>query len=588
MMAVHRLLFAIFFVGFYCHGFVLHNPVLQQSSLSQRRTTVFLAAENFASFTERLSDCLRRNDTTPIDVEGYVTSKRSFGKLVFVDFQTVGGDLCQAMLRKEYYVGQHYDGYRKCLLKGSKFKLFGVAAPTRNPGNVVLLLQSIDLLALPRQVQHIQIILDLVKKGAVPLEQVARACGRSAELQKQLIPKNDLIEKQWLKELAKDILASLPEDPSYPAAADQKEISKLGNFVIPEAPKDWQVVPALPMLNNKVTVEMKTVEEAPNNPTEQITVSVNGWVQNRRRFQDNITLIQLVDDLTLLSEDTRDVQAVATGRLACLMHPGLLQDAAGVYSNLMAVGANVWLEGQLLPDTILGNSILWVQQIRLVQSSSRSVTIRHLLDLLYENKMEVEEVAEALLMPYQDALLLSRLDATERQWKANELAVSLQASQSRRTIVAPELLKVMEKYQYVSRVHPVIPTSINETQEGPTLMAGGMPGCKWESKKRPQLEWMGQQIRSVLQSHPDFGKRKLSILDIGGGKGSLANYLGRTIDDVRIHVVDICAGAVANGAEKAKKLNAPVEFQVADASADLDIDADVVVALHAVSRFLNF
>eukprot|EP00533_Pseudo-nitzschia_delicatissima_P013182 CAMPEP_0197265980 /NCGR_PEP_ID=MMETSP1432-20130617/2730_1 /TAXON_ID=44447 /ORGANISM="Pseudo-nitzschia delicatissima, Strain UNC1205" /LENGTH=220 /DNA_ID=CAMNT_0042730797 /DNA_START=51 /DNA_END=709 /DNA_ORIENTATION=- len=112
-----------------------------------------------------------------------------------------------------------------------------------------------------------------------------------------------------------------------------------------------------------------------------------------------------------------------------------------------------------------------------------------------------------------------------------------------------------------------------------------MPGSKWLIKKKPQLEWMGRQIRSVLESHPDFGKRKLAILDIGGGKGALANYLGREMGEhIKIHVVDISQGAVKNGRKKAERLDLPVDFQFADASHSnlLDaVDADVVVALHA-------
>lgn len=52
-------------------------------------------------------------------------------------------------------------------------------------------------------------------------------------------------------------------------------------------------------------------------------------------------------------------------------------------------------------------------------------------------------------------------------------------------------------------------------------------------------------------------------------------------DQVQIHVVDICEGAVVNGANKAERLNLPVDFSLADASKALNVTADVVVALHA-------
>ena len=234
-----------------------------------------------------------------------------------------------------------------------------------------------------------------------------------------------------------------------------------------------------------------------------------------------------------------------------------------------------------------------------------------MLDLLYEKRMDAEEVSKALLIPYEEAKQLSfQSDATERQWKANQYAVQLQKEASsndkiRTNKVQHVLLQVMEKYKFLSKIHPVISTDIREEEskknndndnankDNDLLMskrrrvAISMPGSKWEIKKKPQLEWMGRQIKSVLESHPDFRKRVLTIIDIGGGKGALANYLGRDAylsKYVKVHVVDICEGAVMNGEKKAKRFDLPVNFQFADASnSDLldAVDGDVVVALHA-------
>jgi len=241
--------------------------------------------------------------------------------------------------------------------------------------------------------------------------------------------------------------------------------------------------------------------------------------------------------------------------------------------------------------------------------------------------MDPKEVSEALAIPYEDvSRLASQSDATERQWKANQLAVQLQDAsnneKSRKNMIDSALLQVMEKYRFLSRFHPVISTDIIEKvskedddndndnektdqvssflqnksiqNNGKSILTSkrrkvsfGMPGSKWQIKKKPQLEWMGRQIRSVLESHPDFKKRVLTVIDIGGGKGALANYLGR--DDylskyVQVHVIDICKAAVLNGEKKAKRFDLPIDFQFADASNSNLLDAvkgDVVVALHA-------
>ena len=673
------------FGSLYSHAFV----VVKSSSSFRGRCGPIGMGEGDVSFTEKLLNRLRQNDTSPIAVEGYVTSKRTIGKnLAFLDFQVDHGNihdngneskyidddhnLCQVLLRKDIYQGRYYEGYRRCLLKGCKFKIEGYASATKIPGNVVLMLNSLELTALPRQSQHIQIILQQAKDGAIPFEDVMKACcypnnisgnsSPSLEIEKRILSLkpypidptdiNDDVdeetttvierskrESQLLNKLAKDIFSTLPDDPQYPIAADQKHISKNGNFFLPPVPKELQMVPERlqkevaneMMTTTKVHSKERTIVEtlrksnnSGDNPIDTASekVCIVGWVQNRRRFQGNVTMIYLQDDL---NQDDSD-------RLPCIVHPDFLfqqqqqrpKDASGMYQTLIAPDSKVRIEGRLvLPDvndTNLVNGkesqsslppILWVEHIELVRSSFRSVTIRHLLDLLYEKRMDVEEVSKALLIPYEEAKQLSlQSDATERQWKANQYAVQLQKEASsndkiRTNKVQPVLLQVMEKYKFLSKIHPVISTDIREEEskknndndnankDNDLLMskrrrvAISMPGSKWEIKKKPQLEWMGRQIKSVLESHPDFRKRVLTIIDIGGGKGALANYLGRDAylsKYVKVHVVDICEGAVMNGEKKAKRFDLPVNFQFADASnSDLldAVDGDVVVALHA-------
>jgi 2-polyprenyl-3-methyl-5-hydroxy-6-metoxy-1,4-benzoquinol methylase len=716
--------FAVFFGSLYSHAFILHsrhrtsrqgpqrNGLMASSSSSTNECVSITSGKDEESFTDKLLGRLRRNDTSPVVVEGYVTSKRSIGKnLAFLDFQVDHGgnqrtddnhNLCQALLRKDIYTGNSYDGYRRCLLKGCKFRLTGVASPTKIPGNVVLMLHSMELLALPRQAQHIQIILQQAVDGGIPFKEAVRACSAaqhnvgdngtllnleesllslnteqttsSAEIDSEVGDEHDsMIEmerrkiiSQGLKRLAKDILHALPDDPQYPVAADPKVLSKEGNFMVPLAPKEWQTVPKgieKDIENSKnyyhdltatsrlkeTLMEMTSVvnnDDVLQIDTKSARVSITGWVQNRRRFEGNITMIYLVDNMdhSFEGEDlTKDFFLIGSlDRLPCLVHPDVLcgngQQSSGMYQNLIGSGSKVRIEGQvLIPKTneINGKEdsetrptsplLLWVQNIRLVRSSYRSVNIRHLLDLLYQKQIDPKEASEALMISHEDAKQLSfQSDATERQWKANLLAVQLQkeaSSENNSTRrINPVLLQVMEKYRYLSKIHPVIATGIEEGKSNEDYNNIGdsneinssslfqnaensdtndsilekrnrkrtmlsMPGSKWQTKKKPQLEWMGRQIREVLESHPDFRKRKLTILDIGGGKGALANYLGQHMGHlISVHVLDISQEAVMNGKKKAERLDLPVDFQFADASNSnlLDaVDADIVVALHA-------
>jgi ubiquinone/menaquinone biosynthesis C-methylase UbiE len=60
---------------------------------------------------------------------------------------------------------------------------------------------------------------------------------------------------------------------------------------------------------------------------------------------------------------------------------------------------------------------------------------------------------------------------------------------------------------------------------------------------------MIDEISQVFKSHPEYGERKLKILDIGGGKGMLSNLLAETFGEgfVEVQVVDISRSATNNG-----------------------------------------
>ncbi|GAX28248.1 hypothetical protein FisN_27Hh102 [Fistulifera solaris] len=575
-----------------------HIPSIHPASLVS-------TAENddtYTSFEERLLQYLARNETeTVLIVEGSVVAKRSLGKqLVFVDLQLTNvfnddslslsedGLLCHALLKQENYLLYNsiqdttascysfYEGYRICLLPGTLVRVTGTAAPTRNPGKAVLLLRSIQILQLPRQLQHITTLLQQCHKGHLPLEDIAAACGNwsasvlqerfqeiIATMTQSQYPLDRVeIAALWqpLAQEAYDLLITEPMQPQQNHYSSRKK-----SFVLPVAPSEWRKAQYL------LKKELSPM------------LSYTGWVKNRQRFQDNITVV------TLCREDDGTTETNEE-RLSCVLHPDVLQNDASVYSNLLAVGAHVQVQGVYMnQDNERAANTFVVQHIRLLQSSHRPETIRYLLELMaHLNSIDLEEAAHALQMSYSEAItMMQSLDATERQWKANQLSIQLQhqsnVSRAPRLHLEHKSLQILERYRSIAQKYPVQPMERNDDPMS-TFLRMGVPGSRWMSQKKPQLEWMCQQIRSVLESHPEYGQRKLRILDIGGGQGFLANALGGIIDPYieQIHVVDICARAVRNGASRARRLGAPVVFEVADASRTLDtISADVVVALHA-------
>jgi len=119
-------------------------------------------------------------------------------------------------------------------------------------------------------------------------------------------------------------------------------------------------------------------------------------------------------------------------------------------------------------------------------------------------------------------------------------------------------------------------------------------GSRWRGKKRPQLEFMARQVKEVVESHPDFNARPLNILDVGGGRGHLSNYLASVLgnDVANVHVIDIDSQTIKNGVTDAKRKGLDnVVFGVGDASSSLNVagllitegdgDYDIIVALHA-------
>ena len=568
-----------------------------------------------ASIADDLKTRLSIGDSTEMAVDCYISSRRSFGSgLAFLDLVVERGseggtaEVFQAMLRRELYSGEHFDGHKKACYLGARFRLRGEAGPTRNPGEAVLIVRSMRLLLMPRQAQFVDSILRLASAGEMPLGEVAGACLTSAE---ELSAEIDILlggedtggttKGRSFRALARSIVSNLP--PLSPALMEFFEEKRRmmnqapGQFRLPPPPKHWVVPPVevsqMKSKENATVAVALSIAEAKDTLTSgsEVRMSISGWVQNRRRYDQNITAINLVDKLAPKSTEAVNELAVDFNRLECLLHPSLMSES-DMYGNLMAIGSHVWFEGMLIQNAAENNighkSSLWVLQARLLRASWSPTVAQYALEMLHQQKLDVEEAAEALQMSFLEAIDMTQTDeVTQRQWKANEISNRLQTSESRMVNLPSEYLDVLNKYAAIADRWPVEQRPEGETTAEPDyddpILRSSLPGSSWRRKKRPQLEWMAREIARVARSHPDYGNRTLEILDVGGGKGDLANYLARYLDDdVRVNVLDVSKGAIANGAMRARKLKVDVEFHLGDASRMLWYDRiDIVVALHA-------
>jgi hypothetical protein len=648
------------------HSFIASDKQDPRPSL-QRQTL---------STTEKLNDIVYRNDTRPLTFIGYVTAKRQISRsLIFLDFflgdshnrtdseitnPAVETYSLQALLKQDAYLGGTYSLYQRCLHKGTKLKITGQATSTFNPGNVVLLIKKMELLTVPRHVQHIETILrqfiaaqEAIEDGSNDYEsetylktyrefqqQVSQACGfeRIEDLCRQV---NQVISSRTsnvshlpfeqipLRDLAKTILhGNLEEDPNYPTClVDDRTIShqtpRTGgcSFVIPKAPMYFTKPPSTLTATVKPTYHATYLTKKSfqdifdghdgKNDT-QLVVHVEGRVQNRQRFQENITVIFLEDDVVTDARysriGSRDCQRK---RLECVLHPNILTrpQQAHIYRNLVSVGSTVSLHGTMLyrhnDDPTGKGPVLWIDEIRLVNAGCQPSTLFTLFLLVQAGQLDTEEAASALFVSHREMMeIVTNMTITEQKWKANLLSLSLK--RSHRTTTRDPLSKcqrkVVEKYRYLLYEFPVVHApqrDVTVTQNLPRRdlsIHDDVQMSRWETKKLPQIKWICQQINDVLCQHPDYGRRKLSILDVGGGKGRLAHHLSRDIENVEINVVDTCARAIRNGLStgirmrnrKEKLPLSMVNFHLADASTSkLHFDADVVVALHACGHLTD-
>ncbi|KAG7350586.1 methyltransferase domain containing protein [Nitzschia inconspicua] len=421
-----------------------------------------------------------------------------------------------------------------------------------------------------------------------------------------------------MRDLAKQILNdNLKDDLSFPLVwIDER--SRDNSFAVPEAPHYWQTPPKTLLTPVKTESDFKSASTVSvldilhqNTPctTGVGTIRVQACVQNRRRFKGNITVLVVEEDDTYVSPDRGIQPTKHNQRLECILHPSILKSSLDTvtYRNVAAVGSIVSLCGDLIyqqkDDPLTMGPSMWIREMKVVRAACQPSTIYTLIQMMKTGKVDLEEGADALCIPHSEiTAIVTNMTKTEQQWKANQLALSLQSNKgSPEYTLSQQQRHVVRKYCHLLRKYPVVDVpQIDQPASLPSeldVLMDDKPTSRWETRKRPQIEWMCREISAVIEQHPDYGKRTLSILDIGGGKGNLAYHLSRTIDNIEITVVDIGAGAIKNGLKKGLRISrgkikpplSMVNFQFADASTSMldGIEADVIISLHVCGHLTD-
>ncbi|KAG8470647.1 hypothetical protein KFE25_009068 [Diacronema lutheri] len=361
------------------------------------------------------------------------------------------------------------------------------------------------------------------------------------------------------------------------------------------------------------------------------------------------TLTTGADSEGAQGEAGRALDANWGARLRLALHPATLSppSALRAFSEVCAPGARVRALGVASGDSV------WVTHMELLRASWQPRALARVVAEVAAGAIDPDEAARSLLLEggAAEASRLAdegRTSPTDRHWALRAISTRLQSEQSRMGTLSEEQARVLASTARLRERWPVtthVPRSLqgrtallpdadpaahrlakhaplargesagNEDapqpppSSQPTFAASGAgtrsrppatarlrapqrAGTWWERNKQPQIEFMLDAVEAFVRERR--GQRDglpLSIVDIGGGKGSLASALvGRFGSDVLVHVVDVARAPVRSGAARAAERGVDnVRFVLADAScASLDEDAlgkgcavDLVVALHA-------
>ena len=104
-----------------------------------------------------------------------------------------------------------------------------------------------------------------------------------------------------------------------------------------------------------------------------------------------------------------------------------------------------------------------------------------------------------------------------------------------------------------------------------------------EERKRPQIEWLIEQIRKLARER---GGAFRTILDIGGGRGDLALAMAHCFPEARVRVLDANADSLLAGEARAAEAGLEnVTFTVQDVESatagEWAAEAELLVGLHA-------
>lgn len=640
-------------------SFTASSAAKPSPSLSRTKDIIQLHPD---TANDVLYNLLSAKDDSTIILQGLVTKRRAIGKsLVFLDIlpmnildiqsydrgkktnkntrydeiETITP--VQAILKRDCWNKQldvntdntntssTYDIYHKIIQPGVHVQLLGEAGPSRNAQEAILFLHCVNISLVNDNPQHVRNILRyaaadsaIEESETLDIDEVVNALPWITKEELISLIAHDGSTTKSFYDIAVDILNKAPRDYLYNPSKLMGSTNSQKVKLLPPSPPEYIKVPSN-IVNDDVVNESQDVTTITNVLQQQNQMSdddqytqftITGWVQNRRRYQGTISVLELVDEFSSLAATSNDegdndiegskLKDLWKERIYAVLHPDALNNNNNTYTttsglelsekygNILCSGARVLLQGYMSSSSssTKGAPTFWVTSCTLFRSSWRLNTVRYVLDLLHEGKLDVEEASSALELQYSQGenVSMGTTSATERQWLATQITQTLQGDNSRIGKISDEMKNSLKSFAYARESYP---TELITTKPEIVVSTGPrttLEGSRWERAKKPQLQLMIEQIANVLRSHPEYGQRVLKVVDIGGGRGLLSNFLAETFGDsvVDVKVIDISTSATNNGQMRARRQGIKnIKFEARDATTLPFDDVDVVVALHA-------
>ncbi|KAL7453318.1 hypothetical protein ACHAWC_004994 [Mediolabrus comicus] len=480
-----------------------------------------------------------------------------------------------------------FDVYHKIIQPGTYCTIHGHVGPSRNQKEAILFCTSLKYRLANNNPQHLRNVLKFVADGVLDVNEVLEALPTLSH-EDELIPSSSTAaatSNQTYGELATQILDTFPPkfllNPSQMMGSTDAAKVQL----LPPVPHEFGTLPPIIITEVKEKVAVSdslTISQALQQQKQEHDnglVSITGWVQNRRRYQGSVSVLEVVDTFSSSframngdedndsnnnsnnindSVNSKKLKEMWKERIYAVIHPDALcsEEMAEMYGNLLSAGARFMIEGFMTKSDDKDDEMpsFWVTRIRLLRSSWRQGEIRTLLDLVHEGKfLDIEEAARALNIPYSQAEELAEGTATpaERQWLAAEITMKLQGENSRVGKISNKMMESLSTFADERDRYPI-------QEERSRLAADG-------NSSQPV-------VSSILESNL-------------GGKGLLSNLLAETFgeDIVDVQVIDISTRATNNGMMRARRHGLEnIRFDAMDATkVDIQTKKDLIVALHA-------